>query len=531
MSVVESELQGAKFLYDQFPYLRTANGVEKLRKPGEANHQLNTFTAIQAYLNSVEKRLAQNPKLLQRTITRILLENGIKLSKEHELITRDQKATILAWLDHLSSPECQYPNWVKFYIYKSILRISAIQKKLTYSDNQFELKSIFKYRNKNDQSIFPVFNVRALDLATESISNLVDEENSPNQGLAQIPYSNFEELSRTKSFAEIYAYFLDQVNHLSTVELKEASGHWREFKKGDDPEVLVNLHRGIPLESCLSLLRKASEYLEKGDLHIYFEGGELSENCFPRATIVVVDNIVIEVRGLYPYQNLDPDILEKVSQKLNLLKRPISFASRLGRLRKLNQICQKTEEGLELTRDELIFLYTDFDSSYFFGIKVDPRINLIKNNRTNYLDDIAIIHECSVDQISNSASRTFGGGMRMHLGNLILGGNSNSSQEMFHNLHIKGELEIRKCDWRLPKDIFKGMSVTGGLLIIGSNITIQEGCFCNTRIGSRLVLNSNVVLEPRALNGIEVGMYIQLNLFSDEQRRCLRSQYPDLTFV
>ncbi|MFA6006247.1 MAG: hypothetical protein WC764_00770 [Candidatus Paceibacterota bacterium] len=190
----------------------------------------------------------------------------------------------------------------------------------------------------------------------------------------------------------------------STEGLQETRGKWITYKQGGDATELVQSLEGHPLEWCIADLTTAQNYLDGGDMHLYYSINEAGEAIVPRLAIRMQGEHIGEIRGIAHDQNFDPHIAPKLDEKLkDFGPEADKYKKKSADMKRLTDIERKAGEGETLPREDLIFLYEIESKIEGFGYDRDPRIKEIQAKR-NQKDDLPVLFDCTPAQIAYEPS-------------------------------------------------------------------------------------------------------------------------------
>jgi len=360
------------------------------------------------------------------------------LKEKHlEIIRDDQEKSLEKWIDYLTSGDSDYmPTWAKYWVFKNITQMGKFEKPLHCNncDNKLntnesvcnkcdtkiesegdliEKDSRFKKRSKNTTSPFPTLNPGALAKTVSVLeSHLGQKQKSKKEReidnvSKKLSDSDFKELVSKENFSKLYVQFLSENPEYSKEGLEEVRGEWVTFPKGSKGEDVSKTLEGYPLEWCTRAEGTAGGFLSAGDMHIYYSIDENGNPRIPRLTIRMKDNIIAESpKGIAVDQQLDPFINSKENRVLD--KKLEEFGKEGERykkaskdIKKLTEISNKDDNGEELNKEDLEFLYEINDIIKSFGYGKDSRIKEILNTRDGNKDAL-IIFECTSEQIANN---------------------------------------------------------------------------------------------------------------------------------
>ena len=286
-------------------------------------------------------------------------------------IIEDQKKSITTWLDFLSSSEMDiYPAWAKYWVFQGMLKMGPYD----------SLKQIYTKRDKNTVAPFIDCNPFVVTKCIDAIMGLVKEKDISEEMEVR--------LSKTDSFRKIYSTFKTKYIDAIAERSDETDGIWKEFGP-DDLDELIKSIEGKNTGWCIENPSHAKGYLDRGNFHIYYTKDQDGNYTMPRIAILSSGkNGIDQIRGILPGENLEECMLPMLEQKLKemdldeyVLKDNIR---KVMNLKKLTDIGIKTEKGIKLTEDELLFFYTT--NSFGFGYNNDPKYDKILAKR-NFLED------------------------------------------------------------------------------------------------------------------------------------------------
>jgi len=299
-----------------------------------------------------------------------------------EVIITDQKSSLDNWIDYLSSKDATYPDWLKYYSFRSMLNLSSYDKE----------KHEFGKRSKGTTAPFPDLNREALAYVLDAI-----EKKYQKQPEEQDP--EFQKLLQGENFAKLYAWAIEKVTPASQEALANVKGEWVKYNKDSDHMPLVESLQGHGTGWCTAGESTARAQLNGGDFYVFYSNDEHGQPIIPRVAIRMQEGSIAEVRGVAAEQNLDPYIGDTVKAKLKEFPDGQIYEKKSADMKLLTEIDNKTKSGKQLTKDELIFLYEINQPIEGFGYQRDPRIAEIRNQR-NPKEDAPIIFDCAPKEIA-----------------------------------------------------------------------------------------------------------------------------------
>lgn len=369
----------------------------------EAMKRLVTRTAV-----IQPENIPESVFVLEQRIARELGHGTVEMTDEFrekkiQEIVNNQRESLNKWIDYLVSPDAKYPDWVKYWVFRSMLDMGKFQKE---EDEDGRERAVFKRRTKDTAAPFPPLNQAALAKTVDAIidklkaERLSLNERIPLQNLSKrLNQQAYDRLLATENFSKIYTQFLIEMPAYSTEGLEETRGKWVKYPQGSDPQPLVDSLDGYPLEWCTAGLETAKNQLNSGDFYVYYSLDEENEPRIPRVAIRMEADRIAEVRGIAPNQNLDPYIGDVVQKKMGEFPDGEIYQKKARDMRMLTAIEKKEKLGMDLTRAELVFLYEINSKIEGFGYERDPRIEELRSER-NPKEDAPVVFECNPSEIA-----------------------------------------------------------------------------------------------------------------------------------
>ncbi len=337
------------------------------------------------------------PESYFETQQRLAREQGhgdIEISEElrsqlTEVIITDQKSSLDNWIDYLASDDATYPDWLKYYAFRSILGMGDYDKE----------KKQFTKRSKGTVKPFPDINREALAYVLDAIEKKTKREKINIQTQSEEEKKEFNKLLQSENFAKLYAFAIDKVTPATESALANIKGEWVKYRQGRDHMPLVNSLQGRGTGWCTAGESTANAQLENGDFYVYYSYDENKKLDIPRAAIRMQGGNIAEIRGIAPDQNLDPFIGDIVKEKLKEFPDGQAYEKKSADMKLLTEIEKKTQSGQELSKNELFFLYEIDSPIEGFGYQRDPRIKEIRESR-KIEKDVPIVFECDPSEIA-----------------------------------------------------------------------------------------------------------------------------------
>ncbi|MSU54691.1 MAG: hypothetical protein EXS48_02585 [Candidatus Staskawiczbacteria bacterium] len=371
-------------------------------------------------------------------------------------ITADQKQSLDNWVDYLSSSDATYPDWLKYWAFRSVIGLSQ------YDKDAHE----FKKRSKTTTAPFLEINREALAYVLDAVQKQQKEKKgkkkTENETEPQQPTDEeWEKILKTQNFGKLYAYAVEKITPASEEEKENISGEWVKYEKSDDPEAAKPLYESLQGRGtgwCIAGQSVAEDYLKQGDHYIYYTKDKQGLNKIPRVAIRMANDEISEVRGIVDTaQNLEPIMADIAKEKMSTLRGGEKYEKKVSDMKRLTEIEKKfinikeikkeiealhenhemekrsanlgdreavqeiveknnkfrernlelqekqtkiwkENRGKELTEDELRFLYELDRKVEGFGYKKDPRIEEIKQQR-DLRKDYSKVFDCKPEEI------------------------------------------------------------------------------------------------------------------------------------
>lgn len=312
----------------------------------------------------------------------ILRDNGQgrELSRrEKEILAEDliekQRQSITSWTNYLSDKNCPYPLWFKVYAFDGVSKMGLINK---------ETKE-FEKRDKSTVASFPTLNPEVLAKVYRNINEFyaVDKK----AWLAQHPDdAKLESLVKSGNFPKLYAKELFETKTIIKTPEKpeDIEGDWFTYQLGDEDE-LAKTAEGTGW--CIADPNVAHNYLSYGnyagndnDWEEDEDNPEEDNQNSSKAKFIIFrlkapnspdgystngvasirldpDGKVAEVSGLDSGQALEDSLVQTVKEKVLSLPGGKEFLQKFEDKQTLIKLDHKLQNGEDLTKEELSFLY------------------------------------------------------------------------------------------------------------------------------------------------------------------------------
>lgn len=298
-------------------------------------------------------------------------------------VRKDQKSTLDLWIDYFISEDSMYPTWFKVYAFKGMLGLSAFNKEKQEFGKRTD-KTTFPFIDLNMEALSKVYDILKDEIGE---NNLTDEE--------------LEILSKGESFKKLYTYYFTNQDS-KIINNDETEGIWVKYDMGSDYMPLWESLQGKNTGWCTAGKETAKIQLEGGDFYVYYTKDETDEYKNPRIAIRMNGkNEIAEVRGTSKNQNLESNMEPILDKKLEEFHNKDKYKKKVHDMKLLTLIEEKTKNNLELSLDDLKFLYEVDSEIEGFGYEKDPRIEEIISKRDKR-KDIARVYSVKEDEVALS---------------------------------------------------------------------------------------------------------------------------------
>ena len=429
---------------------------------------------------------------------RIMRERGygnVELTSERkqiliDQIISDQKESLDKWIEYFLYDEesKSYEMWEKYWVFQGLQKLGKFDKE----------KMKFSKRDKTTVYPFPPVEREAIFSTLKLMEDYIKGKDTEEEIRNALGSGNFKTL---------YEYSMKQIMLKGERQNNTTEGKWVKYEQGSDYNLLRNSLQGYYTGWCTAAGENfAKGQLANGDFYVYYTMDENNEPKVPRIAIRMDGKDTIgEIRGIADNQNMEPEMMPILNEKLEEFPDKDRYQKKEYDMQYLTSIDRKVQKGIELSIDELRFLYEIDSKIEGFGYEEDPRIKEIKSNRDN-CEDLAKIFNCTKDEISDDKNDVLSGKKLVYFyGDLDLEELA-TAEGLVLPEKIGGYLDLSGLTSAegliLPKEI-------GGTLRLNS-LTSAEGLVFPKEIGGALCLNSLTSAENLILPE-ELGSDLCLN--------------------
>ena len=306
-----------------------------------------------------------------------------------DVAIQDQKHSLDAWMDYLTSEDAVYPAWFKYYAWNQVIKLS-----------QFD-KERGEFKKRTDSTVAPYPDIYREPLAQIADAYLKVKEDNKNLKEPEIREAF------SKKFPALYAELISKSLAASIENKEEIKGQWVKYKQGDDTaaEKLFKSLENKGTGWCTAGSSTAEAQIESGDFYVYYSNDSKGDPTQPRLAIRMDgDTRIGEVRGILPHQNIEPIMQETLDAKLaEFGTEADAYKKKSADMKILTALSQKNEQEKPFTKDDLVFLYEINSKIEGFGYDRDPRIEELRKGR-NTEEDMLVIFACTKDEIAHVPS-------------------------------------------------------------------------------------------------------------------------------
>ena len=296
----------------------------------------------------------------------------------------DQKETLDKWIEYFLYDEesKSYEMWEKYWVFQGLQTLGKYDKE-TYKFSKRDKTTVYPFPPVEREYIFTT-----LKLMEDFLKDKKTEDEIKNA----LEAGNFKLL---------YEYVIKQSMLRGEKQSSSTSGKWIKYEQGSDYNILRNSLQGYYTGWCTAAGENfAREQLANGDFYVYYTLDDNGEAKVPRIAIRMDGSTKIgEIRGIADNQNMEPEMMPILEEKIKEFPDRDKFYKKERDMKLLTLIDKKVNKNIELSLDELKFLYEMDNEIEGFGYEKDPRIQEIINKR-NQKKDYALIYNINENEIA-----------------------------------------------------------------------------------------------------------------------------------
>ena len=306
---------------------------------------------------------------------RLARERGygnIKLTEEDkrrmtEEVIDDQRKSLDKWIEYFLYDEesNSYEMWEKYWVFQGLQNLGKYDKE-TGKFSKRDKSTVYPFPPVEREYIFTT-----LKLMEDFLKDKKGDE-------------DIKQALSTGNFKLLYEYVIRQSFLKGEHQGNSTDGKWIKYEQGSDYNILRNSLQGYYTGWCTAAGENfAKDQLAGGDFYVYYSLDKNGEAKVPRIAIRMDGKDKIgEIRGIADNQNMEPEMMPILEEKLKEFPNRDKYLKKEHDMKLLTLIDKKVNNNIELTLDELKFLYEINSKIEGFGYRKDPRIEEIKGKRS-----------------------------------------------------------------------------------------------------------------------------------------------------
>ena len=323
---------------------------------------------------------------------RLARERGygnIKLTEEDkrrmtEEVIDDQKKSLDKWIEYFLYDEesKSYEMWEKYWVFQGLQNLGKYDKE-TGKFSKRDKSTVYPFPPVEREYIFTT-----LKLMEDFLKDKKSEE-------------DIKQALSTGNFKLLYEYVIKQSFLKGEHQSNSTDGKWIKYEQESDYNILRDSLQGYYTGWCTAAGENfAKSQLAGGDFYVYYSLDKNGEAKVPRIAIRMDGKDKIgEIRGIADNQNMEPEMMPILEEKLKEFPDRDKYLKKEHDMKLLTLIDKKVNNNIELTLDELKFLYEIDGKITGFGYWEDPRIEEIKRKR-NKRRDYSLIFNVKEEEVA-----------------------------------------------------------------------------------------------------------------------------------
>ena len=424
-----------------------------------------------------------------------------------EEVIDDQKKSLDKWIEYFLYDEesKSYEMWEKFWVFQGLQNLGKYDKE-TGKFSKRDKSTVYPFPPVEREYIFTT-----LKLMEDFLKDKKSEE-------------DIKQALSTGNFKLLYEYVIKQSFLKGEHQSNSTDGKWIKYEQGSDYNILRNSLQGYYTGWCTAAGENfAKDQLAGGDFYVYYSLDENGEAKVPRIAIRMDGKDKIgEIRGIADNQNMEPEMMPILEEKLKEFPDRGEYLKKEYDMKLLTLIDKKVNNNIELTLDELKFLYEIDGKITGFGHGKDPRIEEIKRKR-NKRRDYSLIFNVKEEEVALSQKEWLNNPKKFKAlpGNIDLG-SLTSADGLVLPQHVGSSINLSSLTSAeglvLPQhvggDIYlRSLASADGLVLpqhVGGNIflrhlTSAEGLVLPKQLGGgidlRSLTNADGLVLPQHVGG------------------------------
>ena len=403
-------------------------------------------------------------------------------------VIEDQKHSLDKWIEYFLYDEesKSYEMREKYWVFQGLQNLGKYDKK-TYKFSKRDKTTVYPFPPVEREFIFTTLHL---------MEDYIKDKKGDEEIKSALGSGNFKML---------YEYVIKQSMLKDKLQSNTTSGKWVKYEQGSDYNILRDSLQGYYTGWCTAAGENfAKSQLAGGDFYVYYSLDNNGEAKVPRIAIRMDGkNKIGEIRGIADKQNMEPEMMTILEEKIKEFPDRDKYFKKEHDMKLLTLIDKKVNNNIELTLDELKFLYEVDSKIEGFGYEKDPRINEIKNKR-NIKKDCALIFDVKEEEVALSQEEweENQNKFKIFVSDLYLYGLT-SADGLVLPQSVGGNLYLSKLTG--ADGLILPQSVGGNLFL--DNLTSAKGLVLPQSVGDNLFLDNLTSAE-----GLVLPQYIGGNL-------------------
>ena len=345
-----------------------------------------------------------------------------------EEVIDDQRKSLDKWIEYFLYDEesKSYGMWEKYWVFQGLQNLGKYDKE-TGKFSKRDKSTVYPFPPVEREYIFTT-----LKLMEDFLKDKKSEE-------------DIKQALSTGNFKLLYEYVIKQDFLKGEHQSNSTDGKWIKYEQGSDYNILRNSLQGYYTGWCTAAGENfAKDQLAGGDFYVYYSLDKNGESKVPRIAIRMDGKDKIgEIRGIADNQNMEPEMMSILEEKLKEFPDRGEYLKKEHDMKLLTLIDKKVNNNIELTLDELKFLYEIDDQIKGFGYEEDPRIKEIKRKRKKRRD-YSLIFNVKEEEVALSQKEWLNNPKKFKAlpGNIDLG-SLTSADGLILPQHVGGNIFLR----------------------------------------------------------------------------------------
>ena len=301
-------------------------------------------------------------------------------------VIEDQKHSLDKWIEYFLYDEesKSYEMWEKYWVFQGLQTLGKYDKET----------GKFSKRDKSTVYPFPPVEREYVFATLKLMEDFLKDKKSEEE---------IKQALSTGNFKLLYEYVIKQSLLVGERQSISTDGKWVKYEQGSDYNILRDSLQGYYTGWCTAAGENfAKDQLAGGDFYVYYTLDKNGEAKVPRIAIRMNGKTKIrEIRGIANNQNMEPEMMSILEEKLKEFPDRDKYLKREHDMKLLTLIDKKVNNNVELSLEELKFLYEVNSKIDGFGYKKDPRIEEIKSKR-NCKKDYAYLFNIKEEEVALS---------------------------------------------------------------------------------------------------------------------------------